>query len=162
MENDNALAVKPARVPWNKDKSVGAKPPLRPSHVWSISTKLQIDDKKRDLALFHLAIHSKRRGCDFVAVRVGDVARGLTTRQHARCLQEWVASVGLDPAKFGTHSLRHTKVVLIYRRTGNQRAVQFLLGHSKIENTVRSLGIEVDDAIEIAEKYERKRSRVTN
>ena len=54
MENDHAPAVKPARVPWNKDKLVGAKPPLRPSHVWSIRTKLQIDGKKRDLALFNL------------------------------------------------------------------------------------------------------------
>jgi integrase len=63
-----------------------------------------------------------------------------------------VASIGLDPAKFGTHSLRRTKAVLFYRRTGNLRAVQLLLGHSKIESTVRYLGIEVDDAIEIAEK----------
>ena len=69
-------------------------------------------------------------------------------------MQEWVGSIGLDPAKFGTHSLRHTKAVLIYRRTGNLRAVQLLLGHSKIESTVRYLGIEVDDAIEIAEKID--------
>ena len=62
--------------------------------------------------------------------------------------------LGLDPAKFGTHSLRRTKAVLIYRRTGNLRAVQLLLGHSKIESTVRYLGIEVDDAIEIAEKID--------
>jgi integrase len=62
--------------------------------------------------------------------------------------------IGLDPAKFGTHSLRRTKAVLIYRRTGNLRAVQLLLGHSKIESTVRYLGIEVDDAIEIAEKID--------
>jgi integrase len=73
---------------------------------------------------------------------------------YARLVQEWVASIGLDPAKFGTHSLRRTKAVLIYRRTGNLRAVQLLLGHSKIESTVRYLGIEVDDAIEIAEKID--------
>ena len=79
---------------------------------------------------------------------------GRTTRQYARLVQEWVASIGLDPAKFGTHSLRRTKAVLIYRRTGNLRAVQLLLGHSKIESTVRYLGIEVDDAIEIAEKID--------
>lgn len=66
--------VKPAPVPWNKGKLVGAKPPLRPSHVWSIRTKLQIEGKKRDLALFNLAIDSKLRGCDVVAVRVDDVA----------------------------------------------------------------------------------------
>mgnify|MGYP001206749433 FL=1 len=66
--------AKPARVPWNKGKLVGANPPLRPSHVWSIRTKLQIEGKKRDLALFNLAIDSKLRGCDVVAVRVDDVA----------------------------------------------------------------------------------------
>lgn len=81
----------------------------------------------------------------------GNVERGLTTRQYARLVQEWVASIGLDPAKLGTHSLRRTKAVLIYRRTGNLRAEQLLLGHSKIESAVRYLGIEVDDAIVIAE-----------
>lgn len=208
VQRSNVTAT-PPRIPWNKGKLVGAKPPLRPSHVWSIRTKLQIEGKKRDLALFNLAIDSKLRGCDVVAVRVDDVApsgyamdratirqkktgrpvrfelteqtrqaldeylrltgrktgqflfagrgnaeRGLTTRQYARLVQEWVASIGLDPAKFGTHSLRRTKAVLIYRRTGNLRAVQLLLGHSKIESTVRYLGIEVDDAIEIAEKID--------
>ncbi len=209
MDHDHAPSEKlPRRSPWNKGKLVGAKPPLRPSHVWSIRTKLQIEGKKRDLALFNLAIDSKLRACDVVAVRVDDVAPsgysmdratirqkktgrpvrfeltdqarqsideylrltgrkagqflfagrgdrgGLTTRQYSRLVQEWVASVGLDPAKFGTHSLRRTKAVLIYRRTGNLRAVQLLLGHSKIESTVRYLGIEVDDAIEIAEKID--------
>ena len=62
------------RIPWNKGKMVGAKPPLRPSHVWSIRTKLQMEGRKRDLALFNLAIDSKLRGCDIVAVRVDDVA----------------------------------------------------------------------------------------
>lgn len=62
------------RTPWNKGKLIGAKPPLRPSHVWSISTKLQMQGKRRDLALFNLAIDSKLRGCDVVAVRVDDVA----------------------------------------------------------------------------------------
>ena len=194
------------RPPWNKGKLVGAKPPLRPSHVWSIRTKLQMADRKRDLALFNLAIDSKLRGCDVVAVRVDDVApsgyamdratirqkktgrpvrfeltdqtrlavdeylrltgrkpgqllfagrgegHGLTTNQYARLVHEWVASIGLDPSKFGTHSLRRTKAVLIYRRTGNLRAVQLLLGHARIKSTVRYLGIEVGDAIEIAEK----------
>ena len=67
---------------------------------------------------------------------------------------DWVASIGLDPSKFGTHSLRRTRAVLSYRRIGNLRAVQFLLGHSKIESTVRYLCIEVDDTIEIAEKID--------
>ena len=77
MEHDQAPAAateKPRRTPWNKGKLVGAKPPLRPSHVWSIRTKLQMEGKKRDLALFNLAIDSKLRGCDVVAVRVDDVA----------------------------------------------------------------------------------------
>ena len=87
------------------------------------------------------------------AGRGGDPS-GLTTRQYARLVGEWVASIGLDPLKFGTHSLRRTKATLIYRRTGNLRAVQLLLGHTKIESTVRYLGIEIDDAIEIAEKVE--------
>src|SRR5688572_13747674 len=69
---------KPPRIPWNKDKIVGAKPPLRPSHVWSIRTKLQIEGKRRDLALFNFAIDSKLRGCDVVAVRVDDVAPAIT------------------------------------------------------------------------------------
>ena len=78
----------------------------------------------------------------------------LTTRQYARLVKEWVASIGLDPSVFGTHSLRRTKATLIYRRTGNLRAVQLLLGHTKVESTVRYLGIEVDDAIELAEKID--------
>jgi integrase len=79
---------------------------------------------------------------------------GLTTRQYARLVGEWIGSIGLDPHLFGTHSLRRTKATLIYRRTGNLRAVQLLLGHTKIESTVRYLGIEVDDALAIAEQVD--------
>ncbi len=75
----------------------------------------------------------------------------LSTRQYARIVQNWVASIGLNPATYGTHSLRRTKAALIYRKTGNLRAVQLLLGHSKLESTVRYLGVEVDDAIAISE-----------
>ncbi len=197
------------RDPWNKGKLIGPKPPLRPKHVWAIRTKLQLEKRSRDLALFNLAIDSKLRGCDLVAIRVEDVApRGyavdrsiirqkktgrpvrfelteqtresidaylceskrvagqtlfpgrrildkhLTTRQYARLLGDWLISVGLDPSMYGTHSLRRTKATLIYKRTGNLRAVQLLLGHTKIESTVRYLGIEVDDALEIAEKID--------
>jgi len=78
----------------------------------------------------------------------------LTTRQYARLLSEWLSLIGLDPSLFGTHSLRRTKATLIYRKTGNLRAVQLLLGHTKIESTVRYLGIEVDDALAIAEQVE--------
>ena len=80
--------------------------------------------------------------------------RSMTTRQYARLVSQWIARIGLDPHVFGTHSLRRTKATLIYRRTGNLRAVQLLLGHTKIESTVRYLGIEIDDAIAIAEQVD--------
>ena len=203
-----AMPSKPRREPWNKGKLIGQKPPLRPKHVWSIRTPLQIGGT-RDLAMFNLAIDSKLRGCDVVALRVEDVApsgyavdratvrqkktgqpvrfelteqtrqavddyikaagkkpgeflfsgrgdnnRCMTTRQYARLVSSWVATIGLDPHFFATRSLRRTKATLIYRRTGNLRAVQLLLGHPKIESTVRYLGIEVDDALAIAEQVD--------
>jgi integrase len=208
MYDTEKLITAAKRIPWNKGKLTGAKPPLRPKHVWAIRTKLQIDQLTRDLALFNLAIDSKLRGCDVVAVKIDDVAPNgyaidrasvrqkktgrpvrfelteptrqaiddhiklagkkpgeflftgrrpgqcMTTRQYARLLSEWLTSVGLDPHLYGTHSLRRTKATLIYRRTGNLRAVQLLLGHTKIESTVRYLGIEVDDAIAIAEQVD--------
>jgi integrase len=206
FDNENPPAK---RTPWNKGKLIGARPPLRPKHVWSIRTRLLLGGRVRDLALFNLAIDSKLRGCDVVAIKVEDVApngytmdratvrqkktgrpvkfemtdqtrqavddylkaagkkpgeflftgrRGLgrcmSTRQYARLLSEWIASIGLDAKLFGTHSLRRTKATLIYRRTGNLRAVQLLLGHTKIESTLRYLGIEVDDALAIAEQVD--------
>ncbi|WP_234194246.1 tyrosine-type recombinase/integrase [Pseudacidovorax sp. NFM-22] len=78
----------------------------------------------------------------------------LGTRQYARILHHWVERLGLDPADYGTHSIRRTKATLIYRRTKNLRAVQLLLGHSKLESTVRYLGIDVDDALDISEQTE--------
>lgn len=78
----------------------------------------------------------------------------LGTRQYARIVDGWVNEIGLDPALYGTHSMRRTKATLIYRRSKNLRAVQLLLGHTKIESTVRYLGIEVEDALEIAEQTE--------
>lgn len=78
----------------------------------------------------------------------------LGTRQYARILAGWVSELGLDAADYGTHSMRRTKATLIYKRTKNLRAVQLLLGHSKLESTVRYLGIEVDDALEISEQTE--------
>jgi integrase len=80
--------------------------------------------------------------------------RCISTRQYARLVDSWVASIGLDPSAYGTHSLRRTKATLIYRRTGNIRAVQLLLGHAKLESTVRYLGIEVEDALAIAEQVD--------
>ena len=78
----------------------------------------------------------------------------LSTRQYARLVDQWVGLVGLDPAAYGTHSLRRTKVALLYKKTGNLRACQLLLGHTKLESTVRYLGVEVDDALELSEALE--------
>jgi integrase len=204
-----SLLKDPTRAPWNKGKLIGAKPPLRPRHVWSIRTRLMVEGRTRDLAMFNLAIDSKLRGCDVVALKVEDIAPNgytidratvrqrktgrpvkfeltdltrqavddylrvadkklgeflfkshrapgqyMTTRQYARLVSKWIANIGLDPRIYGTHSLRRTKATLIYRRTGNLRAVQLLLGHTKIESTVRYLGIEVDDALAIAEQVD--------
>ncbi|MEK9672014.1 MAG: tyrosine-type recombinase/integrase [Rhodospirillaceae bacterium] len=97
---------------------------------------------------------NEARNADFLFRGRGTPPRPISTRQYARLVSKWIASVGLDPTQYSTHSLRRTKAALIYRKTGNLRAVQLLLGHSKIESTVKYLGIEVDDAIEIAEKVE--------
>src|SRR6516165_2612394 len=195
-DNEIFLSNTRHRTPWNKGKLIGARPPLLPKHVWSIRTRLLLEGRTRDLAMFNLAIDGKLRGCDLVALKVEDIApngysvdratirqkktgqpvrfelteqtrqtvddylratgkksdqflftgrrdsqANMTTRQYARLVSEWVVSIGLDPHFFGTHSLRRTKTTLIYRRTGNLRAVQLLLGHTKIESTVRYLGI---------------------
>ena len=78
----------------------------------------------------------------------------LSTRQYARIVRSWVREIALDASAYGTHTLRRTKASLIYRRTKNLRTVQLLLGHTKLESTVRYLGIEVDDALEMAEQTE--------
>ena len=199
------------REPWNKGKLIGQKPPLRPKHVWSIRTRLQIEGRTRDLAMFNLAIDSKLRGCDVVAIRVEDVApsgyavdratvrqrktgrpvRFELTEQTRQALDDYIKAAGKKPANFcsvavviataacrpgsmlgssraglqqsastRTFSARILfdvpKPTLIYGRTGNLilRAVQPLLGHTKIESTVRYLGIEVDDALAIAEQVD--------
>jgi integrase len=197
------------RQPWNKGKLVGQKTPFKLKEIWAIRVRLQLADRRRELALFNLAIDSKLRGCDLVKLRVRDVCHGqmvasrtivlqqktqrpvqfeiteptresvsawigkaqltaedslfpsrvrgsahLSTRQYARIVDSWVRQLGLDGANYGTHTLRRTKATLIYRRTKNLRAVQLLLGHSKLESTVRYLGIEVNDALEMAEQTE--------
>ena len=78
----------------------------------------------------------------------------LSTRQYARLVKGWASMIGRNPKEYGTHSLRRTKATLVYRRTKNLRAVQLLLGHTKLESNVRFLGIEVDDALEISEQTE--------
>jgi integrase len=90
----------------------------------------------------------RRRGSlsDFVFPSRTDYMGLISTRQYARLLDEWVSTVGLDKQEYGTHSLRRTKAALIYKATGNLRAIQILLGHTNIEHTVRYLGVDVDDA----------------
>ena len=209
MENVNLPAIRACRPPWNKGRVVGQKRPLLPKHVWAIRVRLELAERKRDLALFNLAIDSKLRGCDLVKLKVADVyAAGLvkerasiiqsktdkpvrfeisegtrrsisqwiadplmigseflwpgrfherlhiSTRQYARLVREWVQSIGLDPTSYGTHSMRRTKVAQIYRKTGNLRAVQLLLGHTKMDSTVRYLGVDLEDALSIAESVE--------
>jgi integrase len=85
--------------------------------------------------------------------RVRDLSH-LSTRQYSRIVDKWVTRVGLDPTAYGTHTMRRTKASLIYRRTKNLRAIQLLLGHTKLESTVRYLGIDVEDALELAENTE--------
>jgi len=200
---------KPHRIPWNKGKITGQKPPLKLNEVWAIRIRLQIADKKRDLALFNLALDSKLRSCDLVKLKVSDVAHGtriakrstvmqmktkrpvqfeitkqtrnslseliksqnlsstdylfksrfhqsdhITTRQYARILKTWIEAIGLDPYEYGTHPIRRTKVSLIYQKTKNIRAIQLLLGHSNLDSTVRYLGVELDDALDVAENTE--------
>jgi integrase len=114
--------------------------------------KFELTEQTREAVDTYMRRFGRRPGDFLFASRDG--SRCISTRQYARLLANWTASVGLDPRNFGTHSLRRTKATLIYRRTGNLRAVQLLLGHTKIESTVRYLGVEVDDAIAIAEQVD--------
>lgn len=102
--------------------------------VWIDQAKLKAED-----SLFPSRLHDSAH---------------LSTRQYARIVHKWVSSIGLDDSAYGTHTMRRTKASLIYRRTKNLRAVQLLLVHTKLESTVRYLGIEVDDALEMAEQTE--------
>jgi len=97
---------------------------------------------------------ARRRSDDFLFPSRARRSAHISTRQYARIVKAWVTTIGLDPTLYGTHTLRRTKASLIYRRTKNLRAVQLLLGHTKLESTVRYLGIEVDDALEMAEQTE--------
>ncbi|WP_374627348.1 tyrosine-type recombinase/integrase [Pandoraea sp.] len=207
MESESGVGVH--RVPWNKGKFTGQKPPLKLREIWAIRTRLQMASKVRELAMFNLAIDSKLRACDLTRLQVQDVRHGsrvasratvvqqktqrpvqfeiteqtrdspeawiearglksadylfpsrlhasphLSTRQSARMVHRWVASIGLDDTAYDTQTMRRTRASLIYRRTKNLRAVQLLLGHTKLESRVRYLGIEVDDALEMAERTE--------
>jgi integrase len=98
--------------------------------------------------------HAPNSAAADTCFRAGRRTLTFPLRQYARLVKGWVACVGFDPARYGTHSLRRTKATLIYKRTKNIRAIQLLLGHAKLESTVRYLGIEVDDALEISEQIE--------
>ena len=115
--------------------------------------KFELTDQTRQAVDEYLRAAGKKPG-EFLFTGRRGPGQSMTTRQFARLVSEWIARIGLDPKLFGTHSLRRTKATLIYRRTGNLRAVQLLLGHIKIESTVRYLGIEVDDALSIAEQVD--------
>ena len=115
--------------------------------------QFEITDQSQ-IAIGKLIASIKFEPYDFLFTSRRKSSSHLSTRQYAKLLKDWVAAIGLDPHAYGTHSLRRTKATLIYRRTKNLRAVQLLLGHAKLESTVRYLGIELDDALEIAEKTE--------
>ena len=115
--------------------------------------RFELTEQTRQVVDDYLKLAGKKPG-EFIFTGRRGTGRSMTTRQYSRLVGEWIASIGLDPHIFGTHSLRRTKATLIYRRTGNLRAVQILLGHTKIESTVRYLGIEVDDAHAIAEQVD--------
>ena len=114
--------------------------------------KFELTEQTRQALDDYLQFSGRKAGEPLFCGRRRD--RCLTTRQYARLLSGWIASIGLDPSLYGTHSLRRTKATLIYKRTGNLRAVQLLLDHTKIESTMRYLGIEVDDALAIAEQVD--------
>lgn len=93
-------------------------------------------------------------GCQFLFTSQFHDRPHISTRQYGRLVRDWVVSIGLEPSGYGTHSIRRTKVAEIYRKTGNLRAVQLLLGHTKIDSTVRYLGVELEDALSISERID--------
>jgi len=116
--------------------------------------RFELTEQTREAIDEYLRAAGRKQGGEYLFPGRGSFGRNMTTRQYARLVAKWIRNVGLNPRLFGTHSLRRTKATLIYRRTGNLRAVQLLLGHTKIESTVRYLGIEVDDALAIAEQVD--------
>ena len=184
--------------PWNKDKLVGQKSPLKIKEIWAIRVRLKLAiesaswrrsiwrltascaatiscNSVRDVAhgdriaartivmqqktqrpvqfeiteptrksLYALIRHAALKTEDYLFPSRIQLSLHLSTRQYARIVETWVAEIGLDVSAYGTHSMRRTKPSLIYRRTKNLRAVQLLLGHTKLESTVRYLGVEVD------------------
>ena len=174
-DNQSDASGRPPRwPPWNKGKLIGPKPPLRPSHVWLIRTKLQMGGKKRDLALFNLSIDSKLRGCDLVAIRVDDVApngyahdratvrqkktgrpvRFEITDQTRQSIEDYLRVSGRTPGQFLFSGRGGDDTGLTTRQYARIVGGVDRQRYTKIESTVRYLGIEIDDAIEIAEKID--------
>ena len=115
--------------------------------------QFEITEQTRE-SISNWITHAELIAGDYLFKSRNRVSSHLSTRQYARRVNVWVRDIGLDPAEYGTHSMRRTKASLIYRRTKNLRAVQILLGHRKMESTIRYLGIEVEDALELAEQTE--------
>ena len=115
--------------------------------------QFEITEQTRE-AVSNWISHAELRNEDYLFKSRVRKSLHLSTRQYARIVESWVSAIGLNPEDYGTHTMRRTKASHIYRRTKNIRAVQILLGHTKLESTVRYLGIEVDDALEMAEQTE--------
>ena len=197
------------KKPWNKNKAVGAKPPLTPEQTHLIKLLLASSEKLRDQALFALAIDSSFRGSDIIKLKVSDImingemlevikikqqktdsavsaylsesTRNLlralideqgkewgdflftrekgskdahiTAHRYREILKKLFEKAGLNPSKYGSHSLRRTKTTLIYKKTGNLRACQKILGHKSIQNTANYLGIEEAEALELSKEF---------
>ena len=116
--------------------------------------QFELTEQTRDAVMRWIGQGGRKSGDYLFPSRIGGGRKPIPTRHYAGLMDGWVGSVWLDPALYGTHSLRRTKVALIYRRTGNLRAVQLLLGHTKIESTIRYPGVEVDDALAISEQID--------
>lgn len=117
------------------------------------SVQFEVSDNTRE-STWSWVCSPEMFGCSYLFPSRFHERPHLSTRQYARLVQDWVFAIGLDPSGYGTHSLRRTKAALIYHKTGNLRAVQLLLGHAKVDSTVRYLGVELEDALSIAEKID--------
>ena len=194
---------------WNKGKIAGQKKALRLEEIWRIRTRLELEERHKELTIFNLAVDSKLRSCDLLILKVRDVASGMRilprvmvlqqkTRhevhfelsqrtqqtlyhwifsqqlkpqdylfsskrnndehisytQYQRMVKRWASDLGLDKTQYSTHSLRRTKASIIYSKTKNLRAIQLLLGHTKLESTIQYLGVELEDALRLSEQIE--------
>ncbi|ART99426.1 tyrosine-type recombinase/integrase [Yoonia vestfoldensis] len=115
--------------------------------------QFEVSESTRD-SLWNWVCSPEMLGCSFLFPSRFHDRPHVSTRQYGRLVRNWVSAIGLDPSGYGTHSMRRTKAASIYRKIGNLRAVQLLLGHTKVDSTVRYLGVELEDALSIAEKID--------